>query len=446
MNFNKHRFLLQLIITFAAIVYLLNYINIRQNPRLTIIGDAQEYLRCAENTINQRIFYCGNLEEEINYDLFTRRTPFYPLILIVLLGLTRSITYISFFQTILIFVNAYLLIKILSMRNAGKYRINLIILLYLFYPAQLIYSNIIMTEIVLQFLLLSSFFLLLRFESERSNKLLLIYNLLIAMAVLTKPVLLYFWILNCVLQLIILGKKSKYLILYSFISLAVIGLWSYRNYRVTGVYHYSSIKNHNLLNYNVRYLLTKKTNSETAEKRIDEIRMRAKDKDDYRTSYHEIETEAMNIIKTHLVDYGIYHGQGVFNFFIDPGRFELYNYLGIDESVSFMKLYHENGYAGIYDYMKKMPPILVICLLAITVLNAFLLASFLFYIVKLRRADLCRVYALYIVGIIVYIAFLTGPIGASRFRVPIYPFLLMTIEGVRRKPKTEKISKMLLNP
>ncbi|MBN1155344.1 hypothetical protein JXB12_10545 [candidate division KSB1 bacterium] len=443
----KSNFPLIIIIFIALIVYALNYVNVCNNLQISTVGDAQEYIKCAENTIDHGLFYCGDLDQEIDYDLFTRRTPFYPLILIIFLKLTHSIRYVLFFQTFLVFINAYLLLKILMLRNTGKRYSYPVIAVYLFYPSQWIFSTIVMTEIVLQFLLLASFYLLFKFELVRSSKLLIVYNMILALAVLTKPVLLYVWILNLVFHLVLAGKKSRHLVAYSLIALVAIGLWSYRNYRATGVYHYSSIKMHNLLNYNVRYLLTKKYGSDEANERIAQIETEAGRGDNYKAFYDRIQDEAIRIIKQHPVEYGIYHIKGMFNFFLDPGRFEIYHYLQIDQTTSLMKLYHEKGYSGIYHYIKTMPVSIVLYLSVMFIVNSILFILFILFIINLRRCHFKSIYELFLLLMILYFALVTGPIGASRFRVPILPFLLLTGISVLkgRKVKTTDMDTLTLN-
>ena len=427
-----------LIFGFSLLLYSSAYIYVYNNFHISKVGDAQEYINCATNTFDRHEFYCGKFNEAIDFDLYTRRPPFYPLFILILLKLTQSLKVMLFFQNILVFTNAFILLKIMRMytnRNLVKY---LVLIGYFLYPAQIVYGNVIMAEIVLQTLLLYSFYLLIKYEKYKNTGIILLYNIVLTCAVLTKPVLLYFWIINLIIHIIIMKKSSKHIIFYSLIPLLAIGAWSARNYRVTGVFHFSSIKNHNLLNYNIRSYLTDKYDIEIADSLVSTMETDMNSARNYKEFYKIREEKVTHFLRSNIAGFSIHHMKGVPNFFIDPGRFDLYNFLQLDQSVSLLTLYHKHGYKGIINYFFKLPPLILIFLLIIIILNIVIFISFMWFVIGMRLKDFSSIYKPFLLMIILYIAVLTGPIGASRFRLPVYPFLLLTLTTINTKIANKK--------
>ena len=71
----------------------------------------------------------------------------------------------------------------------------------------------IMAETVLQFLILASAFFLVLFIKQKSWGFIILLNICLGMAVLCKPVMLYFWVPNLFLHILLFRKTSRKVVL-----------------------------------------------------------------------------------------------------------------------------------------------------------------------------------------------------------------------------------------
>ncbi|MEE4312636.1 MAG: hypothetical protein V2J62_12305 [candidate division KSB1 bacterium] len=408
----------------AVVIYCIVLWHIYQNSEIAITGDAAEYIRSAHNLIDHHVIYCGDLSEPVNPDLFSRRLFMYPALIAFVIYLFNNYYLVIGLQMMLVFINVFLILTLLKEMNVSEKWSRICAAIYLIYPSQIIFTGIIMTEILLQSFLLSAFFFYSRFFRERTLMNLFLYNLMLMGAVATKPVMLYIWLPNIVVHLWAYAKERKRLILvFPAMLLILISAWSYRNERMTGVYHFSSIRNHNLLNYNIRSLLTVKYGQVEADRVIDDIEMHAEQRNTYPEKYDYLESRIKDILKEYPLEYAAHHMKGLLNFFLDPGRFELCAFFNCVESVSFSTLYNRYGYGAVFRYLMRAPVHMLIIILATAIINLALFVSFFYFIVARRRIEFeCWAWLMMICA---YIALITGPIGASRFRLPIFPFLVI---------------------
>ena len=417
-----------LIFIFAFVFYLIVLFYVLNNPQIALTGDAEEYIKEAENIFLYQTVYCGEFTKKIEPDLFSRRPPLYPFLIAMLLLVFRTFYSVLFFQIFLTIFNGFLIYKILDTRNVSQKWKTIVVILYLFYPSQIIFTNIIMSEILLQTFLLLSFYFFIKYFLDNRLVQLLLFNLCLVAAVLTKPIMLFFWIINIFLHLWLFFKDRRKIILFlPLMMIVTILVWSYRNYQRTGVYHYSSIKNHNLLNYNARGFLTAEYSSDYADEVITAIKNEAAEKGSYKETNSYFAKESLTIIKNNFFGYLCYHFRGMLNFLIDPGRFDIYNFLQIKQSYGFLKLFNQHGYKGIFIIFREFPVIIICYLLLMAVINILLLVSFLCFLIK-PYPD--KYYKVYLLVICIYIVLLTGPIGASRFRIPIFPLILLTLPQI----------------
>ena len=423
---------LTLLFICAVILYCIVLWHIYQNNEIAITGDATEYIRSAHNLIDHHVIYCGDLSKPVNPDLFSRRLFLYPALLALFICFFNNYYLVIGVQVLLVFFNAFMILRLLKEMSVPEKWSWMYAALYLVYPSQIIFSGILMTEILLQWFLLSAFYFFIRFFRERTLMNLLLYNLMLMGAAATKPVMLYFWLPNIVVHLWAYAKEKRwYILVYPAMMLILISAWSYRNERMTGVYHFSSIKNHNLLNYNIRSMLTAKYGADKADRVIDEIEESAEARRSYPEKYTYLESSIRDILKAHPLEYAVHHLNGLLNFFLDPGRFELYAFFKVDDTVSFSSLYNQYGYGAVFRYMLNAPIHILIIILVTAIINLALFVSFFYFIVARRKIDFeCWAW---LILICTYIALITGPIGASRFRLPIFPFLVIVFALTRHR-------------
>ena len=140
-----------------------------------------------------------------------------------------------------------------------------------------------------------------------------------------------------------------------------------------------------------------------------------------RTEY--VEQRSVEILSKHWISYSIYHLRGVTFFFFDPGRFDIYQYWGMNNRKGFFNYISQYGVTGIPLLLHEIPINILIILFFIFILNLLFLFGSIGYLILVPNE---RNLKLFIGGIVAYFALLTGPLGASRFRLPIFPYLLLS--------------------
>jgi hypothetical protein len=153
----------------------------------------------------------------------------------------------------------------------------------------------------------------------------------------------------------------------------------------------------------------------------------AETKGSYKAYCEYVESSNAKIIKDNLPTYLWLETKGIFNFFIDHGRFDLYSFFDAPptENMNGMPWYYrQEGIKGVLNYLSQFPIGLLVYLPIICLVNVFIAICFIFFLFNKKVSLEIRIAAFLFVF---YLAIITGPIGAARFRMPIYPILLFTL-------------------
>ncbi|MGE3063623.1 MAG: hypothetical protein AB7T10_08330 [bacterium] len=198
------------------------------------------------------------------------------------------------------------------------------------------------------------------------------------------------------------------------------------NYKTSKSLSYSSIGSINVMRY-YTYMFLK---SEESEMSADSF---LSDCESYRDS-----TEYAGKIENYYIRKSLFkiaekpfkfigfNMKGWVNYFLDFGRYDLNQIFGNGnrESEGLLNVFAKKGYGGIMEYFKRQNVFQVLYFLLLISFNALSLLSFLYFI--FIGTDDVRVRI--ILGISVFaIMAATGPIGASRFRHPVFPLMLYAL-------------------
>jgi hypothetical protein len=394
------------------------------------ISDSFQYLTEAKNIVEHGVFYCGDLSQPINFDFYTLRPPVYPLFLSVFYLLKAPLYVIIFFQNIISIASILLVRKTILLFNYKKRYDAIFVGLLLLTPSQFIYANTIFSEVVFQFFIVLMFRYIVLFVRFKNKKHLLLYSIALVLAAFTKPVM-YLFVVPSLLYMIYLSYKIKkvYPVVLSLIPvLAVLLLMSW-NHKRTNTYQYSSIQTINLLNYNTRLYVMSKKGVEFADKFLDSIHNNAEKIQDYaeRTTY--LNKSRQNYLSHNLFEYGFYHLKGSFFAMLDPGRFDISNFFLLDTKNVKQKgiLFHLNN-GGILSVIKflidtySIPLLLFLGL--IIFFNIFKWVSLILFVFN-KRINLN--FKIIVLGLLFYIILLAGPVGASRYMMPLVPIIIGVI-------------------
>ena len=401
-----------------------------------LLKDSQEYIHAAENLAQEGVLYCGKWQPEKRLDFFTKRPPVYPLLI-------ASTRWVPGFPILLLLLQN--LLSLLNLMLAWKISIHLwrqsspnpsplpssiplpIFLFGLFYPAQFIYSNLVMTEIVFQSLLTGAIYFLLTGISVKDKNKIGLYSLLLCISIFTKPVM-YLAALPHLLGIAFLSWKWKRtsLIAWALLPLFLVLAYQFHNENRTGYFHFSSIQNLSLFQYTAYNLLAQEYGADRATAMNDSILEVMFTLPSYNGQQKLIQGYSLGVLTSHPGPYLGMHLKGMLNFFIDPGRFDFYHFWGIEEvgGKGLQRTFSEKGYEGVWAYIQTQP-LGVLGLLGLVLGGNLLRWGLAFWVLFDKRLPI--VSRLILAIFIFYLAGLTGTSGASRFAVPLFPLSLSMI-------------------
>jgi 4-amino-4-deoxy-L-arabinose transferase-like glycosyltransferase len=210
--------------------------------------DTDGYVYTARNLLQQRFFSVDGITPDYN------RTPGYPLFLAAIYALGGNDTCITLIQIFLAGLEIYLLYRILlTVGTAQKYALIGAILM-LFNLTSYQYSWNIAPDFLFGFLLtLALFFLTRYFYGKHRSSDFTLFTFVFNYALLVRPILVYFNMLTIIILIVFWLRKKisgQYPLIFALCFLLCWGGWSYRNYKHSGVFIYSTISNYNMLKYN----------------------------------------------------------------------------------------------------------------------------------------------------------------------------------------------------
>jgi 4-amino-4-deoxy-L-arabinose transferase-like glycosyltransferase len=415
------------IIRFIVILAVIHavYFVLSVNFKGLYMADSYEYMKQAENLKSAHSFYCGDLSKPINNDLYTRRPPLYGFFIFISNILFNSDLFIIILQSLISIVTLTGLYILLREYENRKYSYLFLPLFLLLFPPQFITSNFIMAEILMQAFVFWSFYSFVKFLKTGKVHYIYLYNVFLTLGVLTKPVLLFFWIPNILFSVYLYYKHKKSSFLWaSAIQPAVVLLICLMNMQTTGYFHYSSLKDNNLLYYNGYFILVNTRDIETANREIADMQKYLFGITDYKKMSEERERMGLELINNNKMVYAKLHMKGVLNYFFDPGRFDFLNFTGQlkeKNNEGMMFTFAKDGYIGIFNQLLKQNPILLAYLLLVLIMNIVLFAGFAAFLFK-RKINIDI--KIYLALMVLFLGFMSGPLGTLRYKIHIIPLML----------------------
>ncbi|MVN78405.1 hypothetical protein GO988_18905 [Hymenobacter sp. HMF4947] len=306
--------------------------------------------------------------------------------------------------------------------------------LALSFPAQLIYANVVMSEIPLQAVLLGGVGLAAAFaRTGRARYLAGVATALVA-AWLLKPVLAPF-------TLVFLGisswlawqRRRPILALFGALPLLLALAYMGWNAQRTGYFHFSSIAEINLLHYNAAGVLRQAQGPAAEATWVARTLRAANAAPTFAARQRLIDAAAGAVLRRYPLLYAGQHALGMATFFLDPGRFDASVFLGQTQAAGLLNQLRGGGAAGLLGALAQQPWGLLALLLITAVANVLRLA------LAVRGLRTASAHAptspdwlgfatpagrWVAAGLLLYLAVLTGPLGAARFLVPGWPLLL----------------------
>lgn len=388
----------------------------------SLLQDSVEYLFAADNLMQKGTLYAWNLNFAFNADWLTKRPFLYPSILIAFKS-------ISFQSNTLFFILIYLAQNLISLNNirlslklADRFNPGFshlkALLFMLLSLSQVIYANLIMCEIWLQACFIGITYILL--THPNGNRKFLYIALLMMAAMALKPVFMPAAILFPILMILAFRKQLK----VSYLSIALLPLLfaqisSVINEKRTGYRQYSSISTINLIHYNTYIMLMSEYGTQKADSLVDDIKLRTRGMS-YADRQEFITDECKTLIKQHLGRYTYLHLRGIAFALADPGRFDFTQFFNLAHKGNLIYQTNQKGMLG--KVLQSFLNPLGLWLMLILLFNLFRVYKAIDFLFQKRYA---WPFKLLIMAIPTYILALTGPIGTSRFFMPLVPIALL---------------------
>ncbi|MBD2769540.1 hypothetical protein IC235_16755 [Hymenobacter sp. BT664] len=222
--------------------------------------------------------------------------------------------------------------------------------------------------------------------------------------------------------------------LLGIIPLVMVGLYMGWNWRRTGYLHFSSIAEINLLHYNAAGVVRQVSGPAAEEKWVAAVLREANAQGNFAARQQVIQARAGALLWAHPWLYVRQHVQGMIALFLDPGRFDLSQFLGLASPAGGGFLAQTRS-GGLLRALGSLPLGLMAVLTVLLLANALRLGLAVRGFLLLGQGSSVPRYGRWIAGgLLLYVALLTGPLGAARFLVPVWPLLLgLALAGLPRR-------------
>lgn len=405
------------------------------------VGDDAQYVAQAENLEAGRPPYAGDWDAAPRDPArFSLRPPGYAAFLVAARTVSTSRTWLGAVQALL-GVATWALVWVLLGVAGGERRAGPLVAGLLATPATLVYPNLAMADTLFAFLFTVAFWRFAVFVRDGAARDLVTMHAVLAAALWVKPVVLYFWPLTLALSAWALWRTrarldaprravalwpalSALLVLASALGLARLhATW-------TGHPEVTSLQTQNLVQQNATRTLLRTGEAGL----VDAAEAEAARIADYGARQEARQAWATDVILDRLGAYAAVHGTGVAAFVLDPGRFDLAVFFGLDTEAGGMTAASRDGATGALGVLARQPPVLLAVLAALLVLNGLVALAFFAWLVWGRVPAEVRLGAFVFVG---YLAAVTGPVGAARYRVTVAPIVVLALpwawDVVRRR-------------
>ena len=394
-----------------------------------LFPDSDRYVQAARNLREVGVLYALPFQEApLQPQEYSIRPPGYPVFLLLTGGTGSDFPWLTLLlQNLLSLLNLGLALRWLARLTGGLLPRQwlAVLLLAAAGPGQFIYANVLMSEILLQTAVVVLWLSLDAFWTTGQKMLpLLLAAAATAVALLLKPVFFPF-----AGVLVLMGglagwrHRRAWLVLVGTVPLLVAGLWMARNEARTGYFHFSSIAEINLLRYNVRGVLQATEGPVAAEEFVRGTLAATHGLPTFRAQQQHIQQVSIAALARHPVAYTAQHLRGVVTFFLDPGRFDLVHFLEVPQTADqgLLQLFNQRSAPAVIRYLHQMPWGVLSSLLLLLLAAAVRLRLIIRFCTGHLYAWPSR---LVLLGLVSYVALLTGPLGAARFAVPVLPLLL----------------------
>jgi hypothetical protein len=281
-----------------------------------------------------------------------------------------------------------------------------------------------MAELLFQLLLVLMTWSVYRYFKYKDSKYIWLFNLFLTLGMATKPVLFPFTFFILLISPFLFVRTRNRVFLWALcLPILWISFYSVRNNYQTDSSQYSSIQTANMVNYNMRYFLMEQEGSDAAAAEVDRLYAACDRSMGYMEKNRCLHQGVKEKILERPLKYGVFHLKGCLRYFIDPGRFDLVTFFNWEQADSggFLQKLNQEGLRGAFKFLKQQGLGMMALLALIALFKLFKISGFILYLVRDKELLPFKIFLALLVG---YLAFVTGPLGASRFLLPVELLLI----------------------
>ncbi len=387
--------------------------------------DSNGYLYLAYNLIHYHSVYCGDFMQPILVDYFALRPPLYGYFIAFCKGIYNSDFTLLFFQNLLSIGLFFYILQFLTILNVRKAIINWAMPIYMvFCPAHFIYANTIMSETLFEVLVFTLFYQTYCFYKNPSNKRAFAISLVIGLAMITKPVAILIGFI--IIGMMIFGKSFKITYLIIGISIPIFTYFTYANAvkQESGYFQFTSMKSFATLRCLVKYSAADAYGANYADSLCSSIFENGNKKTNTEAIFNYIDSSCNYFLLHHKMSFAKIYIKGCAIYLLDPGRYDLYKLVNKNnDNVSGMfEILHQHGLSAMIKYLFNINIVGLLLLFVLACWNIGIVIICFLLLYKIRKGDIIK---WLILLFILYFVLTTGMMGISRYRVHIFPILLI---------------------
>ena len=406
---NKIKLKLVLIFCSACFVFIFSIFSTQP-----AISDCTEYQSAAKNLIKNNSLYAAEISKTLDYRLFSKRTAGFPIYLIF-----QNITpwVVGLASAFLLLLNYFFGLNLLNYLTKKRETCNVYSWLYLLHVPLLLHTSFMMADLLLTTVVCLAVFVYYQVPVLRSKKI-RILSALWCLGLLIKPVLLPSIVASPLLFFYLKYKHNRFFSV-TLLPVVVVLLFSYFNKTQTGIFEYSSISTINLGQYNSKLLVSEKFGYDSAQSYAQRKEFKTpRNRKAYINYSEELKSLSIETISSNLLSYTKIHVLGSVKMLLDPGRFELYTFLGIKPvAFSLTEMIYAKDWKKLKAFMFADFGVLFV-FIGLFFINIFKLFSFIFSFHKIKKNG-------FVAFVFLYFIVIVGPLGAARFLLPVSVFYLV---------------------
>jgi hypothetical protein len=178
-----------------------------------------------------------------------------------------------------------------------------------------------------------------------------------------------------------------------------------------------------MLHVNIRGMVSRVEGKEKARIVTRDIQKKAENAESFAEASRVVERAFLETMLKNWPSQLAVYSRGCLFFFLDPGRFDLYEFLDLPHNIRSSQIL-KGGISGALEKLEEFPPYVPTYFVLVGTINLLLLVGLLYCGLSRRYPFEIK---LFVFILMAYVLLIVLPTGLSRFRLSIMPFLFLAL-------------------